>query len=124
MPAKTSISASDAAALPRVLRRVARAFLDRDHLRAASSVPSENAAHAVTMARYGAVVGALGDGFTTVDGTPVPGTCTVRDATGRHRLYLHYQDPQAPTVEVFSDDGEALGIAHLGVQFPMMDGEV
>jgi hypothetical protein len=103
---------------------VARAFLDRDHLRAASGVPSENAEHAVTTARYEAAVAALADGFTTVDGTPVPGTCTVRDATGRSRLYLHYRDPQAPVVEVFGADGEALGLAHLGVQFPMLAGEV
>lgn len=110
-----SILSEDAAAL----RRIARAFLDPDHLRAATGVPSEYAEQAVADARYMAAVRALDAGFTTLDGAPVPGTATVRDRTGRTRAYLHYRDAQHPWVEVFGADGETLGVAHLAVQFPL-----
>ena len=118
-----SISSDDAAALPLTLRRIARAFLDRDHLRAAAGVPTEAAEQAVADERCGAVLAALADGFTVVEGSPAPGVCTVRDVGGRSRLYLHYREAQEPVVEVFGENGEALGVAHLAVQFPLAAGE-
>lgn len=106
------------------MRRSARAFLDRDHLQAAFGLPTEAAEQSVADSRHGAVLAALSDGYTTVEGSPVPGVCTVRDATGRIRLYLHYRETQVPTVEFFGDAGETLGVAHMAVQIPRMAGEI
>lgn len=118
-----SILSEDAAALPLTLRRIARAFLDRDHLFTAASLPTHVAGQAVADARYAAVLACLGAGFSTLDGAPVPGTATVRDSTGRTRLYLHYRYADQPWVEAFSSDGEPLGVAHMAVQFPLLADE-
>lgn len=124
MTDQSSILAEDAERMPLALRRIARAFLDRDHLDVAAGLLSADAEQAVADARYAAVAAALADGYITVDGTPVPGTATVRDPDGRSRLYLCYRDAQAPTVEAFGHEGERLGVAHLAVQFPLAATEV
>ncbi len=114
-----SILAEQASALPPALRRIARALLDREHLRAASGMLAAEAAQAVTEARMAGVRAVLDPNYLMVDGTSIPGVCTVRDTEGHRRLYQHYRDPQFPAVEVFDEDGRPLGSAHLAVQFPI-----
>jgi hypothetical protein len=123
MTNQSAILAEDAARLPLALRRIARAFLDRAHLSAAAGVPADCAAQTVANARWAVVLVDLVDGYTTDDGSIVPGTATVRDAAGRSWMRLYYRDAQVPTVEAFGADGESLGVAHLGAQFPLLDGE-
>lgn len=106
----------------RMHKLIARAFLDRCHLMAASGHVPEYAEQAVANARREAAI-TMAPGWMIVDGTPVPGMATVRDRDLRTRMVLDYRDARYPVITVRSRHGSDLGAIHMSAQVPLMPAE-